>query len=138
MRRLFKYRRLLSLLALGLFTTWRALQHPPAYWQQAQALVLRLQDDWAEEKRRLLRLLGFGLLASCFALAALLLTGFVALLLSWHTAYFGLTCLLLIGGYSLAALRCVLQVLFLARQSQQAFAASKEALAVSLANLRSA
>lgn len=138
MRWLIKYRRVLSFLALGLFTAWRALQHTPAYCQHAHELAHRLQEDWAEEKRRLLKLLGFSLLASCLALAALMLIGFVALLVSWHTGYFALTCMLVIGGYSLAALRCVLQVLHLARQSQQAFAASKQAFATTLASFKGA
>ena len=136
MRWLLKYRRVLSLLVLGLFTAWQAQLHTASSWQHAHQLVNHLQEDWAAQKRRLFKLLGFGLLAACFALAALMLMGFMALLLSWHTDYFALTCLLVIGSYSLAALRCALHVLKLAKQSEVAFAASHQALTKSLASLR--
>lgn len=135
MRWLFKYRRLLTLGALGLLTVWQTLQSPQR-WDKAGVYLQLIRLDWQVEKRRLLRLWAYSLLAVCFLLAMLIISSAVALALAWHTPYFALTCTLLIGGYGLAALACVLRVVQLAEQGNAAFAASRHEIAQALISLK--
>jgi hypothetical protein len=135
MRWLFKYRRVLTLVALSLLTAWQTSQSPHR-WNKFCGYMHLIRMDWERERRRLLRFWAYSLLAVCFTVALLLVASVLAIALSWNTPYFTGTCIAILGGYSLAVLICVYKAVTLAKLGSHAFATSRYEIKQAFAALR--
>ncbi|TJY62795.1 hypothetical protein E4T66_03480 [Sinimarinibacterium sp. CAU 1509] len=96
-----------------------------------------MQIEWAQEKRRLLKMLWLTLIGFACLLCMLIFGGALAMTLSWNTSYRIPTLLALIAvhvlGFSMAWRRLRMQSVL----GERSFAASREALAADLAVIRS-
>lgn len=93
--------------------------------------------EWAEEKRRLLRMLLFALLGFAFLLCTLLFAGVLVLAVSWETDFRIPALMLLVALFGLGVHLAWKRFQLLSAQGEQAFAATREEIAADIALLRS-
>lgn len=93
--------------------------------------------EWAQERRRLSRMLAFALLGFACVFALMVLSAALVLILSWGTAYCIPLLCALIGVYVLGLYAAVRQLQALSRLGGQAFAATRAEFAADMALLRS-
>jgi uncharacterized membrane protein YqjE len=93
--------------------------------------------EWAQEKRRLLKMLLVTLLGFASLLCVMLFVGVLVLALSWETAYRIPAVIALIAIYALATGTAWRRFQALSALSEQSFAATREELAADIALLKS-
>jgi uncharacterized membrane protein YqjE len=96
------------------------------------------RDEWADERRRWLKMLVITLVGFAGLLCVLAFSGLAVVVLSWETAYRMPAILALVVMYGLLSWVAWRRFWRLADQSDRAFAATREELAADLAVLRRA
>jgi len=92
--------------------------------------------EWEEEKNRLIKMLLAALLGFAGALCAMIFTGVLVIAFSWDTAYRIPAAIALILVYAIGIAIAWRRFQSLAALSSQAFAATREELAVDLAMIK--
>jgi len=122
-------RGLLRLLRLWLVAGPQLLEQVELHGQLASL-------EWAEEKRRLLRLVLFAGLAFACLLSLLLVLSALLLALSWATPYQWSGVLAVVGLHGLGLLLACWRLKVLVGRGAQSFAATREELAAGFVALR--
>ncbi len=108
-----------------------------ALFAQASLHAQLARVEWTEEKSRLQKMLAAALLGLACALCVMLIVGALALAFSWGTPYRIPVALALIAVYAAGVAVAWRRFKTLSALSGQAFAATREELAIDLAMIRS-
>lgn len=123
---------------LGLLETIRLLRAASAaLFDQTLLYAELVRVEWAEEKRRLLKMALAALFGFACLLCSLLATGAMVLASTWDSAWRIPSALLLVAVYLTGFGLAWLRLHRLSARSAQAFAATREELAADAALLRS-
>jgi uncharacterized membrane protein YqjE len=94
--------------------------------------------EWAIEKARLVNVVAMSLLAFACGFCVLLMTGALALALTWNTPYRLMAALIILGAYFLATLAALYRLRLAAIQGGQSFAQTRAQMAADIAQLKDA